>query len=78
MAIEIVERLAECLGSKAELARVCGVRAPSIHGWVRIPDCHVLKIESAVKARGGGIDRYAMRPDIFGESPQSIENKSVA
>ena len=78
MAIEIVERIADCLGSKAEMARVCGVRPPSLHGWVRIPDCHVLKLEAAVRAKGGDINRYSMRPDIFGESSQATENKSVA
>lgn len=78
MAIEIVERIAGCLGSKAEMARVCGVRPPSLHGWVRIPDCHVLKIEAAVRANGGNIDRYSMRPDIFGESPKTTDQKSVA
>lgn len=78
MAIDIVERIADCLGSKAEVARICGVRPPSLHGWVRIPDCHVLKLEAAVRAKGGDIDRYSMRPDIFGESPESTESKSVA
>ena len=78
MAIEIVERIADCLGSKAEMARICGVRPPSLHGWVRIPDCHVLKLEAAVRAKDGDIDRYSMRPDIFGESSQATENKSVA
>jgi len=78
MAIEIVEKIADCLGSKAEMARICDVRPPSLHGSVRIPDCHVLKLEAAVRAKGGDIDRYSMRPDIFGESPESTESKSVA
>ena len=78
MAIEIVEEIADCLGSKAEMARICSVRPPSLHGWARIPDRHVLKLEAAVKAKGGDIDRYSMRPDIFGEFPKTTERKSVA
>lgn len=78
MAIEIVEEVAKCLGSQAEVARVCGVKPPSLHGWVRIPDRHVLKIEAAVRAKGGDITRYTMRPDIFGNAPESSEPRSVA
>lgn len=78
MAIKILSDLVDCLGSQAEIARVCGVRPPSLHRWVRIPARHVLTLEAAVKKRGGGIDRYSMRPDIYGDRPQSTERKSVA
>lgn len=78
MAIEMVEKIADCLGSKTEVARICGVKPPSLHGWVRIPDCHVLKIEAAVRAKGGDITRYTMRPDIFGDAPESSDSRSVA
>lgn len=75
---EQLEKLTECLGSKVEVARICGVKPPTLHKWTRIPAHHVLTLESAVKAKGGALDRYAMRPDIFGESPQSTESKCVA
>lgn len=73
-----LERLVECLGTKAEVARVCGVRPPSLHGWTRIPAHHVLALEAAVKAKGGDIDRYSMRPDVYGQRPQSTERKPAA
>ena len=73
-----LQSLVECLGSKVEVARVCGVKPPTLHNWTRIPAHHVLALEDAVKCAGGKIDRYPMRPDIFGESPQSTERQSVA
>ncbi|MBB5321179.1 transcriptional regulator [Marinobacter oulmenensis] len=78
MAISILDDLAECLGSQAKVARVCNVKPPSLHGWVRVPARHVLKLEAAVRAEGGTIDRYSMRPDIYGQSPESTEQASVA
>ena len=78
MTSDQLEKLAECLGTKVEVARACGVRPPTLHNWKRIPAHHVLALEKAVKAKGGDIDRYSMRPDIFGEAPQTTERKSVA
>lgn len=73
-----LESLVKSLGSKVEVARVCGVKPPTLHNWVRIPAHHVLALEAAVKGVGGDIDRYSMRPDIYGQRPQSTESKSVA
>lgn len=78
MAYQVLEQLVECLGTKVEVAKICGVRPPSLHGWKKIPAHHVLVLEKAVKAKGGDIDRYSMRPDIFGDAPQTTERKSVA
>ncbi|WP_286801379.1 YdaS family helix-turn-helix protein [Marinobacter sp. UBA2498] len=73
-----IDKLVSILGSKAALARACGVRLPTIYGWTRIPARHVLTLEAAVRAAGGDIDRYDMRPDIYGQRPQSTERRSVA
>lgn len=78
MAIHILSDLSKCLGSQAEVARVCKVQPPTLHGWKRVPAHHVLALEAEIKAKGGDIDRYSMRPDIFGDRPDSIERKSVA
>lgn len=78
MAIKILADLSSCLGSQAAIARACGVRPPSLHKWVRIPARHVLALEHAVQDKGGCIDRYSMRPDLYGDSPQRTERKSVA
>jgi DNA-binding transcriptional regulator YdaS (Cro superfamily) len=74
----MLDKLVDCLGSKKEVARICSVRPPTLHNWTRIPAHHVLILEEAVKAKGGDIDRYSMRPDIFGKCPESMSQKSVA
>jgi len=56
----IVEQIAEILGSKAEIGRVCGVTRYAVQQWKRVPAHHVLKLEKAT-----GINRKAIRPDIF-------------
>lgn len=78
MAIKILADLSECLGSQAAVARAAGVKPPSLHKWVRIPAGRVLAIEAAVRKKGGIIDRYSMRPDIYGDSPNPNAQKSVA
>lgn len=78
MADSMLKKVTECLGTKVEVARICGVQPPTLHGWKRVPAHHVLALEAAIKAKGGDIDRYSMRPDIFGDAPESIERKSVA
>ncbi|NWO05803.1 MAG: helix-turn-helix domain-containing protein [Alteromonadaceae bacterium] len=74
----VFDQVVECLGTKVEVARVCGIRPPTLQGWTRIPAHHVLALEAAIKEKGGDIDRYSMRPDIYGQSPQTTEPASVA
>lgn len=78
MANSMVEKLAQCLGSKAAVARACGVKTPSLYGWKRIPAKHVLVLEAAVKAKGGNIDRYSMRPDVYGQRPECTSRETAA
>lgn len=78
MTNSMIDEVVRCLGTKVEVARVCGVRPPTLHGWKRVPAHHVLALEAAIKEKSGDIDRYSMRPDIYGESPQATERKSVA
>ncbi|HET8799648.1 MAG TPA: YdaS family helix-turn-helix protein [Marinobacter sp.] len=73
-----LQKLVNCFGSKVEVARVCGVKPPTLHNWTRIPAHHVLALEAAAEKLGGDIDRYSMRPDIFGDAPESTDSKSVA
>lgn len=49
------------------LAKVIGVKHPTIHSWLRtgrIPAERVLAVEAAT-----GISRYDLRPDVFGSAP---------
>lgn len=78
MVIPIVDEIARELGGRPELVKLLGCSRSNLFKWRRVPAAHVLKIESAILAKGGKIDRYYMRPDIFGDSSQSTESKSVA
>lgn len=46
------------------MARICGVRQPSVWAWLRggksLPAEHVLKVEAAT-----GVSRHELRPDIY-------------
>lgn len=51
-------------GSQAALARICGVKQPSVWAWLKqgktLPAEHVLGVESAT-----GISRHRLRPDLY-------------
>ena len=52
-------------GNQSELARICGVKQPTVWGWINkgrglLPAEYVLKVEAAT-----GIARHELRPDIF-------------
>jgi DNA-binding transcriptional regulator YdaS (Cro superfamily) len=78
MAIEMVDQVSEQLGGRPKLIKLLGCDRSTPCRWHRIPAHHVLKIEAAVRENGGDIDRYSMRPDIFGDAPESTDSKSVA
>lgn len=52
------------IGSQGRMARLCGVKQPSVWRWVHkmgeLPAQHVLKVEEAT-----GISRHDLRPDIY-------------
>ena len=59
----------ECLGSQAELARLCGVSSTAVWKWVqsskRLPAEFVLRVEART-----GISRHWLRPDIYPVEPR--------
>lgn len=66
LASRAFDRVVDIVGSQTELARVLGVKQPSVNNWKirsRIPAERVLEIEKIV---GGQVTRYEMRPDVFG------------
>lgn len=78
MVIPIVDEVAGQLGGRPKLVELLGCSRGNLFKWSRIPARHVLTIERAIAEEGGTIDRYYMRPDIYGEPPQSNPAKSVA
>lgn len=70
MSPSVVDEIASLLGGRSEIARLVGVRPPSVYCWTRVPAEHVLLLEEAVKGR---ISRHQMRPDVFGLDPVSCQ-----
>jgi len=63
METEAFKRVVEIVGSKAEIARQCGVTGQHIQKWKsRVPAIHVVKLE---KLTGGAVRREELRPDVF-------------
>lgn len=54
----------DLMGSQDRMARLCGVKQPSVWRWLhrqrRLPAEHVLKVEQAT-----GVSRHDLRPDIY-------------
>ncbi len=54
----------EAVGGQAAMARLVGVKQPSVWNWLdkgkTLPAQHVLKVEGAT-----GISRHDLRPDIY-------------
>ena len=78
MVLPIVDDVARELGGRPKLVKLLGCTRSNLFKWSRIPARHVLTIENAIREKGGSIDRYYMRPDIYGDAPQTTERKSVA
>ncbi|MCR6700875.1 MAG: helix-turn-helix domain-containing protein [Dokdonella sp.] len=69
-------RAIDVVGSQAGLARMIGIRSPSISGWIvrgKVPAERCAAIE---RATSGLVTRYDLRPDVFGDPPQA--QKQVA
>lgn len=61
---EALEKAVRLAGSRAALARLAGVSRQAAYKWREIPPEHCLRLESGLK---GELNRYEMRPDVFGE-----------
>ena len=64
----IIEEAASKFGGIVAMSLALGRSRAAASQWNQIPPEHVLEIE-----RVSGISRHRLRPDIFGESPQSSQ-----
>lgn len=62
--IDALKRAVALLGSQAAMARLLGLKQPSVWNWIDkgkpLPAQHVLKVEAAT-----GIPKEDLRPDIY-------------
>ncbi|HQS95063.1 MAG: hypothetical protein B7X90_01905 [Novosphingobium sp. 17-62-19] len=65
------------MGSQDRMARLCGVKQPSVWRWLhrqrRLPAEHVLKVEQAT-----GVSRHDLRPDIYPIETDTAPPQSTA
>lgn len=63
-AFDALKQALSAAGSQVELARICGVKQPSVSLWIKngkpLPATCVLKVEAAT-----GVSRHLLRPDIY-------------
>lgn len=53
-------------GGPSALARALGISQAAISQWRQVPYSRVLTVENIT-----GVSRYELRPDIYGQEPQS-------
>lgn len=59
-----LDRAIAVAGSRYRLAKLIGVKPPSVYDWDEAPADRCIAIEAAT-----GVSRYHLRPDVFGEVP---------
>lgn len=60
-------------GGVTELARRVGISQPSVSNWSRVPADRVVAVEAAT-----GVDRAVLRPDLYAETSDTIDDTAVA
>jgi TorA maturation chaperone TorD len=68
-----LEQAIRAVGGVTELARRIGIAQPSVSNWSRIPAERVLSVEAAT-----GVARAILRPDLYTEPPNLIDDVDVA
>lgn len=58
------------VGTASALARELDITREAVSQWKQVPADRVLAVE---KATGGKVDRYSLRPDIYGERPRTTD-----
>jgi len=61
------------VGGVSELARRIGISQPSVSNWSRVPAERVLAVEAA-----SGIARALLRPDLYREEPERLDDVDAA
>jgi TorA maturation chaperone TorD len=68
-----LERAIHAAGGVGELARRLGIAQPSVSAWKRIPADRVAAVAEAT-----GLDRTALRPDLFADVARAVDEIDAA
>lgn len=77
---EITEQATALLGGQAGIGRELGVKQQVVAYWVKnkgqFPAEQILHIERLLREKGSPLDRYDLRPDVYGERPADVNDLS--
>jgi TorA maturation chaperone TorD len=68
-----LEEAIRAVGGVTELARRIGISQPSVSNWSRVPAERVLSVEAAT-----GVARTILRPDLYDNSAETLDELDVA
>jgi DNA-binding transcriptional regulator YdaS (Cro superfamily) len=78
---EVTKKAIKALGGQVAVADDLGVSQQAVSQWVSrkgvIPVEHILHVEKLLKDVGSDVDRYELRPDIYGDRPFSVSSEST-
>lgn len=77
MTLSPIKRAAELCGGFHGLAKLCGITVQAVYKWDsagRIPPERCLTVEHATS---GAVTRYDLRPDVFGQAPDSLPTQTI-
>ena len=70
---EVTKSAVKAVGGQEFLAGELGISQQAVSQWISkkglVPVGHVLHVERLLKSKGSSIDRYDLRPDVYGERP---------
>lgn len=64
------EEVIYALGGTNRVAALLGITRQAIELWRDVPIQHVLRLERELEDLDSAIDRYDMRPEIYGPRPR--------
>jgi DNA-binding transcriptional regulator YdaS (Cro superfamily) len=77
--ISVTKRAIKALGGQRSVGKAMGVTQQTVFQWTSskygVPAERVLHIERLLKESGSEIDRYDLRPDVYGPRPVEIESR---
>tara|TARA_R100001443_G_scaffold114457_4_gene130524 strand:- start:1823 stop:2083 length:261 start_codon:yes stop_codon:yes gene_type:complete len=77
---ELTKRAVKAIGGQEAVASGLGISQQAVSQWISkkgvVPVGHVLHVERLLKEKGSSIDRYDLRPDVYGERPADSNDVS--
>lgn len=77
---EVTKRAVKAIGGQEAVASGLGISQQAVSQWISkkgvVPVGHVLHVEHLLKEKGSSIDRYDLRPDVYGERPADSNDVS--